>query len=41
MSLIFFSLLRCLVGQLDQEKDKTIDLDQLKAEPIPETRHGL
>ncbi|PWZ00163.1 hypothetical protein BCV70DRAFT_161650 [Testicularia cyperi] len=30
----------CLVGQLDQEKDKSIDLSNLMAEPIPETRHA-
>lgn len=29
----------CLVGQLDVEKDKQIDLSKLRAEPIPETRH--
>lgn len=29
----------CLVGLVDVEKDKAIDLATLMAEPIPETRH--
>lgn len=29
----------CLVGSLDRDKDKAIDLSQVMAEPIPETRH--
>ncbi|CCF51924.1 hypothetical protein NDA18_003725 [Ustilago nuda] len=28
-----------LVGQLDVEKDKEVDLSSVLAEPIPETRH--
>ncbi|GAK64768.1 LSM-domain-containing protein [Moesziomyces antarcticus] len=30
----------CLVGLVDVEKDKAIDLATLMAEPIPETRHA-
>lgn len=29
----------CLVGLVDEEKDKDIDLAKIMAEPIPETRH--
>lgn len=29
----------CLVGPLDVEKDKAMDLSKVMAEPIPETRH--
>lgn len=28
-----------LIGQLDVEKDKAMDLASIKSEPIPETRH--
>lgn len=28
-----------LIGDLDVEKDKAQDLSQLRADPIPETRH--
>ncbi|EPQ25919.1 uncharacterized protein PFL1_06593 [Pseudozyma flocculosa PF-1] len=31
----------CLIGDLDVEKDRSMDLAQLMAEPIPETRHAL
>ncbi|PWN54194.1 hypothetical protein IE53DRAFT_404246 [Violaceomyces palustris] len=30
-----------LVGDLDQEKDRQMDLSQIRAEPVPETRHAL
>lgn len=29
----------CLVGPVDEEKDKAVDWSEVKAEPIPETRH--
>ena len=29
----------CLVGLVDAEKDKAVDLATIRAEPIPETRH--
>ncbi|KAN0059833.1 U4/U6-U5 snRNP complex subunit LSM8 [Thecaphora frezii] len=31
----------CLVGDLDVEKDRSMDLAQILADPIPETRHTL
>jgi U6 snRNA-associated Sm-like protein LSm8 len=35
-----FYLHRCLVGELDEEIDKSVDLASIRAEPIPPIRYG-
>ena len=32
--------LRCLVGEIDEEVDKSVDLATIRAEPIPPIRYG-
>jgi U6 snRNA-associated Sm-like protein LSm8 len=40
---IIFSLTRsfsCLVGEIDEEIDQSVDLSEIRAEPIPPIRYG-
>ena len=42
VELTWFNLfhLRCLVGEIDEEVDKSVDLATIRAEPIPPIRYG-